>query len=281
MSLYYKPDVNIFNSFSDFYPSTTDDHQLMQENTTAYCNDVFCDPKVIYNNNSCNDITPTGQNDFFYNQLDMMNIPTPTATPEPTTVMAPYKYDPMVPQHLAMEDQLFHIPGHFHPNISEEQYHQDPKLFAHDLAESPVTPVHPTVETTHIFIEQHQMEFSPLSTSPNSAEASPSPCQSHSHSHSPIESLSPLSSSAATSALESKKSFVCTECSRRFRRQEHLKRHYRSIHTKEKPFQCKNCGKKFSRSDNLAQHQRIHRNNSVPHLSSGPAKHAAPRKYSA
>jgi len=54
------------------------------------------------------------------------------------------------------------------------------------------------------------------------------------------------------------KQFVCTLCNRRFRRQEHLKRHYRSLHTQDKPFECGDCGKKFSRSDNLAQHQRTH-----------------------
>jgi hypothetical protein len=54
------------------------------------------------------------------------------------------------------------------------------------------------------------------------------------------------------------KQFVCTLCNRRFRRQEHLKRHYRSLHTQDKPFECTDCGKKFSRSDNLAQHQRTH-----------------------
>jgi len=59
------------------------------------------------------------------------------------------------------------------------------------------------------------------------------------------------------------KTFACTLCSRRFRRQEHLKRHYRSLHTHEKPFECHECGKKFSRSDNLAQHQRTHGSGSV------------------
>lgn len=54
------------------------------------------------------------------------------------------------------------------------------------------------------------------------------------------------------------KTFVCDLCNRRFRRQEHLKRHYRSLHTQEKPFECNECGKKFSRSDNLAQHARTH-----------------------
>jgi hypothetical protein len=54
------------------------------------------------------------------------------------------------------------------------------------------------------------------------------------------------------------KTFVCELCNRRFRRQEHLKRHYRSLHTQDKPFECTECGKKFSRSDNLAQHARTH-----------------------
>lgn len=54
------------------------------------------------------------------------------------------------------------------------------------------------------------------------------------------------------------KTFACTLCPRRFRRQEHLKRHYRSLHTGDKPFECGDCGKKFSRSDNLSQHQRTH-----------------------
>ncbi|PYI03722.1 hypothetical protein BO78DRAFT_191945 [Aspergillus sclerotiicarbonarius CBS 121057] len=59
------------------------------------------------------------------------------------------------------------------------------------------------------------------------------------------------------------KTFVCSLCSRRFRRQEHLKRHYRSLHTQDKPFECNECGKKFSRSDNLAQHARTHAGGSV------------------
>jgi uncharacterized Zn-finger protein len=57
---------------------------------------------------------------------------------------------------------------------------------------------------------------------------------------------------------DSTKTFVCTQCSRRFRRQEHLKRHFRSIHTNQKPFDCHLCNKKFSRGDNLAQHIKTH-----------------------
>ncbi|KAH8743098.1 hypothetical protein F5883DRAFT_358098, partial [Diaporthe sp. PMI_573] len=54
------------------------------------------------------------------------------------------------------------------------------------------------------------------------------------------------------------KRFVCEICNRRFRRQEHLKRHYRSLHTEEKPYTCQECDKKFARSDNLSQHVRLH-----------------------
>ncbi|GMM33048.1 Com2 protein [Saccharomycopsis crataegensis] len=54
------------------------------------------------------------------------------------------------------------------------------------------------------------------------------------------------------------KIFSCTLCPRKFKRQEHLKRHFRSLHTGEKPFGCNICGKKFSRSDNLGQHLKTH-----------------------
>lgn len=60
------------------------------------------------------------------------------------------------------------------------------------------------------------------------------------------------------------KTFVCEICNRRFRRQEHLKRHYRSLHTEDKPFECRECGKKFSRSDNLSQHARTHGSGAIP-----------------
>ncbi|KAL1959719.1 hypothetical protein VTO42DRAFT_1305 [Malbranchea cinnamomea] len=74
------------------------------------------------------------------------------------------------------------------------------------------------------------------------------------------------------------KTFVCSLCARRFRRQEHLKRHYRSLHTEEKPFECADCGKRFSRSDNLAQHARTHANSSN---SAASAASAASAKTSA
>ncbi|KAI5954413.1 hypothetical protein KGF54_002188 [Candida jiufengensis] len=55
------------------------------------------------------------------------------------------------------------------------------------------------------------------------------------------------------------KIYLCNYCSRRFKRHEHLKRHFRSLHTFEKPYDCSICNKKFSRSDNLNQHLKIHK----------------------
>lgn len=76
----------------------------------------------------------------------------------------------------------------------------------------------------------------------------------------PAAAAQPISRRGRKQSLteDPSKQFVCTLCFRRFRRQEHLKRHYRSLHTHDKPFECNECGKKFSRSDNLSQHARTH-----------------------
>ncbi|CCK71186.1 C2H2-type zinc finger protein KNAG_0G01280 [Huiozyma naganishii CBS 8797] len=56
------------------------------------------------------------------------------------------------------------------------------------------------------------------------------------------------------------KQFGCKYCPRKFKRQEHLKRHILSLHVGEKRFGCPICGKNFSRSDNLNQHIKTHSN---------------------
>jgi uncharacterized Zn-finger protein len=85
---------------------------------------------------------------------------------------------------------------------------------------------------------------------------------------SPMSELNESTTSAPMSnerrsnnASNATKSHVCpvTQCQRRFKRLEHLKRHMR-IHTLERPFACTypNCSKIFSRSDNLSQHMKTH-----------------------
>ncbi|GAA6059668.1 hypothetical protein JCM10212_000055 [Sporobolomyces blumeae] len=58
---------------------------------------------------------------------------------------------------------------------------------------------------------------------------------------------------------KAKKVHTCPaeNCGAAFKRSEHLKRHYKSVHRGEKPFPCnvQKCGKSFSRKDNLQQHQ--------------------------
>lgn len=54
-------------------------------------------------------------------------------------------------------------------------------------------------------------------------------------------------------------SFQCSECDKSFKRSEHLKRHIRSVHLKERPYACEFCDKRFLRTDNLAQHSKTHK----------------------
>jgi DNA-directed RNA polymerase subunit RPC12/RpoP len=63
--------------------------------------------------------------------------------------------------------------------------------------------------------------------------------------------------------VDTSKIYLCNYCSRRFKRQEHLKRHFRSLHTFEKPYDCTICNKKFSRVDNLNQHLKIHKQEGI------------------
>ena len=96
--------------------------------------------------------------------------------------------------------------------------------------------------------------------SPDSAESQASPAAAEGDNSSSAAAAAASARRGRKQSLtdDPSKTFICTLCSRRFRRQEHLKRHYRSLHTHDKPFECHECGKKFSRSDNLSQHARTH-----------------------
>lgn len=99
------------------------------------------------------------------------------------------------------------------------------------------------------------LEFSDNDSGEDSGPNSPSECDGTS---TPVAAPTNRRGRKQSLTEDPSKTFVCDLCNRRFRRQEHLKRHYRSLHTQEKPFECNECGKKFSRSDNLAQHARTH-----------------------
>ena len=103
------------------------------------------------------------------------------------------------------------------------------------------------------------------SISPECSDLCDSNGSSHSHQTSTILKDAPVVRRGRKQSLtdDPSKTFVCNLCSRRFRRQEHLKRHFRSLHTQDKPFSCGECGKKFSRSDNLSQHARTHGSGAV------------------
>lgn len=75
----------------------------------------------------------------------------------------------------------------------------------------------------------------------------------------PHLSRSRSSSNASCNSIESDKPFLCSLCTKRFRRMEHLRRHQKT-HTHERPFKCTvvNCGRRFSRTDNLKAHMLTH-----------------------
>lgn len=57
------------------------------------------------------------------------------------------------------------------------------------------------------------------------------------------------------------RAYVClvARCEKTFKRSEHVKRHVRAVHMKERPYPCPHgCGRSFSRHDNLKQHTRTH-----------------------
>ncbi|XP_012607470.2 zinc finger protein 496 [Microcebus murinus] len=59
---------------------------------------------------------------------------------------------------------------------------------------------------------------------------------------------------------EAKPSFQCCDCGKAFPRHDHLLRHRRRLHPKDKarPFQCRYCVKSFKQNCDLLRHERLH-----------------------
>ncbi|KAF5134235.1 C2H2 finger domain transcription factor sebA [Metarhizium anisopliae] len=154
------------------------------------------------------------------------------------------------------ENDTFQFPSPSPPSSVEavDDGHKDKRQKKTDTKDS--QSVEPVMDTAAADNQTAEVEE-------QSEQASPEPSESHSSAEADTPSApmpAPTNRRGRKQSLteDPSKTFVCDLCNRRFRRQEHLKRHYRSLHTQEKPFECNECGKKFSRSDNLAQHARTH-----------------------
>ncbi|KAG0046263.1 hypothetical protein BGZ83_008541 [Gryganskiella cystojenkinii] len=160
---------------------------------------------------------------------------------------------PMGHQHYHSDD--FHpeylmsaVEGAHHNHHQHQQQHHQHLQPQHQSKES--VPMIPTSSSTSI-----------LSTASTSSSSS-------SNSQSTTPSAKKVRTRRASVCTDTQGPiFQCRfgDCHRPFRRQEHLKRHVRSVHTLEKPFECpvNSCTRRFSRSDNLNQHIRIHRHDNA------------------
>lgn len=257
--------AHIFTDFSDYSinPSSYDSTVYVSPDNLYASGQVpfsqpssFCDPKALAlpdmesfdaSNYTETLVTPTCEDSTFSAILEqdlavalpMISAPTPTPSPEPRKRshdeveldLEPAKRVCVFPMSPECESPLEH--DHSSTNSQSSQAMTPPPSTSHSEITSP--------------------SASPETTS-SSESSSPAPTAAPA----PILYRRGRKPSPLTDPTDATKTFVCTHCSRRFRRQEHLKRHFRSLHTHEKPFECGECGKTFSRSDNLAQHARTH-----------------------
>ncbi|KAF5619712.1 zinc finger MSN2 4 [Fusarium sp. NRRL 52700] len=155
---------------------------------------------------------------------------------------------------LSFDDEAFQFPSQPSPPVScaSEDCHKDKRIKKIHVKESTAGPVMnmaaSATDSGNTQESSNQTAEASDSVASSGSEGSPAPLPAPANRRGRKQSLTE----------DPSKTFVCDLCNRRFRRQEHLKRHYRSLHTQEKPFECNECGKKFSRSDNLAQHARTH-----------------------
>ncbi|KAK7745074.1 hypothetical protein SLS53_003309 [Cytospora paraplurivora] len=167
------------------------------------------------------------------------------------------------------EDQSFGMPSP--PDSANSESHRNKRIKMESAADGEQSQSEQQQQTPE---NQHQSGSAPPeSSTPNTGAHSSGASESGGTPHVPAQNRRGRKQSLTE---DPSKTFVCELCNRRFRRQEHLKRHYRSLHTQDKPFECNECGKKFSRSDNLTQHARTHGSGAiVMNLIDDPNMHAA------
>lgn len=151
----------------------------------------------------------------------------------------------------SMQQTIHQMPQHILPpsyqmNVAPIAPMSLPNL---DHQQTPYTPGTPINQPTPSTV------FSNLIATPGTPTDIPRPPQNHHTNHSGQLSLRGRKSSLTHDPT---KIYPCEHCERRFRRQEHLKRHVRTVHENAKPFPCPDCGKIFGRNDNLKQHMRTH-----------------------
>lgn len=129
---------------------------------------------------------------------------------------------------------------------------KSPPPHYHTLKPSPVSSMNPLMSAP---ASQRRRRSTPtIMTTHNNGIGAMNAIVNNSTNRSKSRSITPMSG-----ADDEAKPFKCKECSKAFRRSEHLKRHIRSVHSTERPFACMFCEKKFSRSDNLSQHLKTHK----------------------
>ncbi|XP_048871367.1 histone-lysine N-methyltransferase PRDM9 isoform X2 [Brienomyrus brachyistius] len=70
--------------------------------------------------------------------------------------------------------------------------------------------------------------------------------------------------------------YPCPLCGKSFAQSCHLKRHERTIHSKEKPYCCTHCGKCFGQSAGLKRHQQVHEGGRLVQKSTGVSSQVFP-----
>ncbi|CDO57342.1 hypothetical protein DV113_002148 [Geotrichum candidum] len=248
----------------------------------AQPNPIFCDPKALAlpemypDMSQCYDVAPFSSLLLAQdNALNAISVPTPTPSPEPRKrAFEEDDEDEEEEEYKKIKYTFDYLPSPRDEDHDElaavtQVDFQFTSPVSMEIIDPVVAPVVPVVAVPAPVAKKQPKKK--LTASPKKEATPPASSSSEEESATPMVVYRRGRKPASTDDDDSSKTFVCAHCSRRFRRQEHLKRHFRSLHTREKPFGCKECGKTFSRSDNLAQHARTHAKHGHAHCDAAVA----------